>query len=627
MSGHDKSITTDQSASRIFYQRMVEGDNEFSRDREIVPAPLIDMNFETFYANESIIGYTYNVTLTGYAASKQDRNDDGHPPSIGHVVGSIARIKGLFDDVGNGGKLIIKKPYENNPMMIFKGGRIKSINFAPSSNQWVQYSEYTIILEFHDVELYGCNFDFIKGCNREVFDNITNVNGDINLGSGDVSSDPEESSTAQKHLVDFSKHKIKSFNDNWNINLADEIYDFTKVDNNSGLELNNKRYTVEYTVSATGQHYWDDEGKLFPAWKQAKAFCQDKLVKQINGFYNNLALHYSGPEHQYCGSQEDITQIHRIDQPTIHNTIGPMNVFNETITVNPSESDGTCSLTYSSIVKTGKESCVTTHDTIHNMNISFQGVNECGKTRTAKTVNLSGNIQGLLKGNGQGSIIWPNSEGFRIPDDPNQILLICHKDTANSKWRNAKALLDRFINDGTGAVECTDLCNVITAGIEGYEGDECKTICANSCVKPGNFNITHNYNAGTIDYNLEFTYDGNNRQNFCNITISTEEPVPITAEFTIPGRGLYYQPLGGCTPRKWSINAEGRIQGYDNITCADLSEYLSVCGLMPVGCAGLIPPDNGYLLTAKQQTFNPIDGSFSYNASYVCTICPGGNCN
>ena len=722
LSTNSHSFTTEHSAARMFYQRMTERNDDFSRDRELVPAPMIDMNFETFYANESIIGYTYNVTLTGHAASKQDRLHNGATPSIGYVVGSIARIQSLFNNVGNGGKLVIKKPYEDAPMMVFKGGRIKSINFTPTSNNWVQYSDYTISLEFNDVELYGCNYNFIKGCDNVLFQDLSDLDGDINYPVGCISgvpcpaecadyfpcpsgcnegspcpsgcgegspcpsgcgegsgmlpcpsgcedyfpcpsgcedyfpcpsgcggeepccsgcveladgqsicpsggqpTEPESKPTLQDELVDFKKYRIKAFNDNWNINLADEIYDFTRVDD--AIDLSNKRYTVEYTVSATGQHYWDENEKLFPAWKQAKAFCQDKLVKQINGFYNNMALHYTGPENQICNSEEGLQDIHRQTSPTIHNTIGAMSVFNETITVNPSESDGTCSITYNAIVKAGKESCVTSLEAIHNINISFQGQNECGKTKGAKSVTLSGSIEGLLKGNNQGSIIWPNSEGFSIPDSPDQPVLICHRDTNKHKWKNAKVLLDRFI-DNRGAIVCNELCSIIMAGVASESGDECKNTCTNSCTHPASFNITHNYNAGTIDYNVEFNYDGNNRESICNITVSTEEPVPLTAEFTIPGRGMYYQPLGGCTPRKWSINAEGRIAGYDNISCSDLTQYLTVCGAMPVGCTGLIPPD-GYLLTSKQQTFNPIDGSFSYNASYVCTICPGpgGNCS
>ena len=52
---------------------------------------------------------------------------------------------------------------------------------------------------------------------------------------------------------------------------------------------------------------------------------------------------------------------------------------------------------------------------------------------------------------------------------------------------------------------------------------------------------------------------------------------------------------------------------------------MQVCEELPMGCANFIPPGNGYLLLSKQRTFNPMDGSFSYNATYVCTLCPGTN--
>jgi hypothetical protein len=616
-------LTTNDTAARMFYQKITDSDTSFSEDRELVPAPNINLTIETFYANESIIGYTYNVTLTGYAASKQDRNQF-HDDTISYVVGSIAKIQNIFDVVGNGGKLVVKTPNANTAMMVFKGGRIKSINFAPSNNQWVRYSEYTIELEFNDAKLFGCNHSSEKGCDSTLFD-----------GGGGVVGISSDLAAVQSKLVDHGigapiGFKIKSFNDKWTMDLQDEIYDWAKIDDS--LELNSKRYNVQYTISAVGQHYWDDQGKLFPAWKQAKAFCQDRLVKQINGLYQNIAMHYSGPELNFCGSSEDLTQIHVISSPSIHTTIGAYNIFDEKITFGPSESDGSFEITYSSILKRNSSNCVTHPEATHTLNITRGGTKEFGKTQ-ARSVTLSGTIQGLLRYTNEGSIIWPNAEGFTIPDSPGAMVFLPPKNDVKYKWNKAKELLDRFLDECSGRIICSELADIVfkcltTSCSFVYPGQDCADTSSEQIFTadliPNNFNITHNYGLGTIDYSVEFSPESKSR---CNITISTEEPVPITAEFTIPGKGIYYQPLGGCTPKKWTINAEG-ITGCPQ-SCDTGSGGLGICSDITIGCENYMPDDSAgtYLLLSKQKTYNPIDGSFSYNATYVCTNCSGyGSC-
>ena len=617
-------LTTDNTAARMFYVPMsgVAGDS----NHEFVPSPNINLSIETFYANESIIGYTYNVTLTGYAASKQSR-DDAHDDTISYVVGSIAKIQNIFDNVGNGGKLIITAPgggSGNNELMVFKGGRIKRIDFAPSNNQWVRYSEYTIEIEFNDAKLFGCNHNTDKGCSSSLFDGQNSSGG---LG------------VVQSQLVDHGASsptgfKIKSFSDNFSMDLQDEIYEWAKIDNIPELELNNKRYNVSYTINAIGQHYWDDDGKLFPAWKQAKAFCQDRLVKQINGLYQNMAMHYQGDELSFCGSNEDLTEIHIVDTPSIHTTIGAYNIFDEKITFGPSESDGGFEISYSSILKRNVNNSVTHSDATHTLNIVYGGSKEYGRSQ-AKSATLSGTIQGLLRYTSQGSIIWPNAEGFQIPENPGTMVFLPPKTDVKYKWAKAKELLDRFLDESTGKITDIKLAEVVTKYFEidcfnRFPGQECSEDdpTAFTDLFPNSFSVTHNYALGSIDYSVEFTPESKSR---CNITISTEEPVPITAEFTIPGRGIYYQPLGGCTPKKWTINVEGTTGC--PVSCNTLSSgtnlFNNVCSDLPIGCEEFMPNDSvgTYLLQSKQKTHNPIDGSFSYNATYVCTNCSGqGSC-
>jgi len=603
-------LTTDDTAARMYYVRM-DGDAD-DVDYELVPSPNINLSIENFYANESIIGYTYNITLTGYAASKQSRGEN-HIPSIGYVVGSIAKIQNIFDRVGNGGKLVIKQGGSN--LMVFKGGRIKRLDFAPSNNQWVRYSEYTIEIEFNDAELYGCNFSATKGCSSTLYD-----------------GGPSGVSSVHAQLVDHGAnaptgYKIKSFSDKWNIDLQDDIYDWAKIHNREDLRLNSKRYNIQYNISAVGQHYWDENGNLFPAWKQAKAFCQDRLVKQINGLYTNMAMHYEGAENAFCNSSEDVTTIHSVTDPSIHTTIGSYNVYNETITFGPSESDGSFDVAYSAIIKRSfGGSCVSHPDATHTLNISYGGSKEYGKTQ-ARTATLSGTIQGLLRYTGNGSIIWPNAEGFSIPDSPGTMTFLPPKSDVKHKWAHAKILLDKFLDEATGGITCGELAEVVTQYLVSdcynrYAGEECTDDGEGggfnpTGMTPTSFSIVHNYGQGSIDYSAEFSPESKSR---CNVTITVEEPMPLTAEFTIPGVGIYYQLLGGFTPKKWTINADGTTGICQS--CASPNS-ITVCGDIPSieTCTNFTPPAGNYLLISNQKTYNPVDGSYSYNATYVCTNC------
>jgi hypothetical protein len=205
------------------------------------------------------------------------------------------------------------------------------------------------------------------------------------------------------------------------------------------------------------------------------------------------------------------------------------------------------------------------------------------------------------------------------------------KSDTKHKWSKAKELLDRFLDESTGKIIDTKLAEVVTKHFEidcfnRFPGQECADdSVVFTDLLPNSFSVTHNYASGSIDYSVEFNPESRSR---CNITISTEEPVPITAEFTIPGRGIYYQPLGGCTPKKWTINVEGTTGcPIDcNIGSGNIN---SICSDLPIGCTEFVPNDSvgTYLLQSKQKTHNPIDGSFSYNATYVCTNCSGqGSC-
>ena len=78
-----------------------------SGDR-IAPAPTITISPEIYYSNDNPIGYTYNITLNGYANALRKELDAGSvdyglEPTVDHI-GDIRQIFSF-----NGGDLYIKQ--------------------------------------------------------------------------------------------------------------------------------------------------------------------------------------------------------------------------------------------------------------------------------------------------------------------------------------------------------------------------------------------------------------------------------------------------------------------------------------------------------------------------------------
>lgn len=646
------TLTTDYQPARMFYltaaeyqQGLGSADAPLHPHREIMPSPLLNINLETFYSNESLIGYTYNVTLNGVVATRQTREDTNPTMGFGAVVGSLARFQQIFHEVGNGGVLVVCKnqltPTQGlDEAMMFRGGRIKSLDISPGSNQMVFTSEYAVEIEFNDASLCGCNYSTNFGCHNAMFalkkhTNLVNygehdqASSNSSTGNGDTDCDYTCGGTDNGADETF---RIKQFSDGFNIDFQDGAYDYGEA--SSTLRLHNKNYNVTYTVSATGQHYYDCDGNLFPAWKQAKSFCQDRFLDQITAFYNNQAMHYNGEEESHCGSTEDNGTIHQQTSPSIHDTNQThFNIYDEKVTLTPSEADGTFSINYSATIKEHETDNVLSHPhTNHNFTFTPTANSEHNKL-PGRGLTINGTIQGYT---GQkGSIVWPNSEGFTIPASGDKSMVIMKKGQhTHNRYERAKNHFTQMYSLSTGHVINGDLCNYLNQFVEetcthtlpGCPPPELpcpQKICT---AKPNSFQATHNVNAGSIDYSIEFTPEefDNGR---CNIQISTEESVPLVAEFTIPGYGVYFQPLGGCTPKRWNITAEGTLSYTDEseICPDDDQNNFDVCGTLPGQCTNWTPPTaGGYLKTAESRNYNPTDRSFSYNASYVCTNCPPG---
>jgi len=158
----------------------------------VVPAPQISINTQLSYANDTIIGYSYIISVNGVISSlsqeyieslEDDLIYEEESPSSGSLTSEnelvlidesetilyandpnsidqirnirpilfgIEYIRKLFSR--NGSALTIRDD-QNDNLLRAKGGILKSINFNTSSNQWTSSCPYAIELEFNELEI------------------------------------------------------------------------------------------------------------------------------------------------------------------------------------------------------------------------------------------------------------------------------------------------------------------------------------------------------------------------------------------------------------------------------------------------------------------------------------------
>lgn len=541
------------------------------KESRVVPAPELSINTELNYANDNIVGYKYTFALSGYITAINSSVEDSPLNGFDEVLKRADEIRNIFNK--NGANLIVKDSDENI-LLKAHGSKIVSINMDPSNNNWVNYINYSINIEFNEVDYIGCDGNFENTCDEIKINNYAS------------------------NLVDISKYKIKTFSDNWQINLGDNIY-------NNLYGLPNEHFEVTYNISAEGYHnYQKDSGHVLPAWEQAKNFCQDRLYKQIqNGLISNILKTY--PNNTACtpDTTATIDQIHSIDSDDegfLDLDQSRYDIFNEKISCETSESNGTFSLTYSAIIKdvsvgldfSGHSSV------IHTINITRQ-ISDNNTERNVQ-VSVNGTIQGLVRG----GLINGNYQ-LELPQNGS---LLINRDNNTTKYDNAKVAYRDVHSYGD-----------FTQNFKNLIGLTPEVFNANCTPSPKQYSSNHNYNEGSITYNATY-----NSKDIClgntyytNVTANVEDPVEQTIEFVIPGRAkTYIQKLNTYSQKTVTLNIQGYIPPD---CCVDFSLYAdrycnnneSLNAILP---AREIP---FAVLTDENHTINPLDGSFSIQRVYT----------
>lgn len=572
-----KMSYNDENRSKMYYCAPGSSPNSSNR---LVPAPQISISPEIYYSNDTVIGYTYNITLNGYADALRRDDGDGSRQSgilnsgIEQTFSHMNDIRDIFN--GNGGALHLFDT-GGNTVLKAKGATIKSIKFDESDNKWFNYAPYTIEIEFNEIDFLGCNNNSSISC------------------SGSFFHTDQPKITTSDNLVDFQKYKLKSFNDKWTFNINNEF--------------NTQYYfKVTYNISATGKNYYNSNGQLIPAWLQAKNFAQERLQQQIKALISG-AVALSNSEGDGCSATFSAQQLYARDAENtlfdsdFDKTTTNYKIYNETINCNTSESSGSFSITYNAIISAfdrgiGNENeNGSIHSYTHSKTISQQ---DDGSIVTS--VSVQGTVQGLIRG----GFIDSDTNDFQLPANG---VFISKLSGSDDKYKNAYDFYYAQVGGPTDLSENFKSLNNV------YAVNQCSLI---GIIRPKSFTLDHNYHDGSVSYSAQ--YDSNHdSESYINVSITESEPTAIFNEFVIPGRseGPLIQLLGAYTPRTLSVNIEGADPSNKSCDPSTIPDDMPYVGDILDSIGASAGGGGNWVQTSAQYTNNLTDGSFSINLEYI----------
>jgi hypothetical protein len=594
-----------------------------SNDNRLIPGPDISISTEYVYSNDSIIGYTYIFNLNGSVTALDLRNisygqEYSEPDNynLGAVVDHINKLRSILSK--NGSILKIVDGQTDAVILEARGGILRSFSFDESNNNWTQFATYSASLEFTNVDFMSST----ESCGSSFLDPL---------------SFPEN----KAGIADINQFKIKNFNDSWSFSF-DDTQPFNRVkaiDTGGNLDLNNVTFNIEYSINATGKNfhvYNQNSSELLPAWEQAKNFVQYRLYEQVTNLINNVLKNPYVP----CSSSDGLKDVNIPGSNGLLSSLGDSayKIYNEEITCEASESDGSFSASYSATVRSLSGNSSWSHPSAtHTIEKSIQSSTD-SNGRITKNISINGTIQGLI----EGGLIRTN----KVIELPNQGSIRLLSNISDNKYNNAKIVLDKIYSSSDyngGLGECgkrdikSNFKNILGISVDqlivnGQPPDPPPCPSDTSCIipdppHPSSFNLTHDYVNGTITYSLDYNSDDANCQNgdnakFTQISIQTSQPNKVTATFDVPNsdRCSIIQELGTFTTKTVTVN----ITGNDN-SCIGRPREVDFTKLIDCGACDddmelpvKVPLNGNFILTQKQYTKNPVDGSFTINLAYIC---------
>lgn len=604
----------------------------------LIPAPTLSINTEFIYSNDTIIGYTYIITLTGQVTALDLRNfvseSDTYNKNydFGAVIDHLHKMRNILSKNGSVLHVVeVDQTGGSKPVLSAKGGILRSFDFSESNNQWTKYANYSAQIEFHSLELKGA-----KWKDNSWQADFQQEYASATSGSQIFLNDKTYPYNDNTDIVNIKNFKIKSFQDNWSFDFdSDNAFNkINTIENNNILNIDNTSFQIQYTISAVGKNFYtyeDDtnsQPKLIPAWEQAKNFVQYRLYSQVTGLLDHVL------ENQTAESGCDINMVKTLQNA---HAVGASNgllknigdthfmVFNEQISCDTSESEGSFSATYTATVKSSANTDYSLPEARHTITKNIT-TNTQGK-RKIKTISLEGTIEGLIEGG-----LIRHSKPLVLPQK-GSILIFQGLNNDPTKYDNAKKLLDKIYsefdyNSGYGVAGKRDLKVAFKNALGITEAEIGQDVWSEDergqGPHPISFNLTHNYKDGSISYSLEYSSNNISSRKYREISISTKNPTKVIATFSIPNSescGII-QELGTYTTKTVSISIKGidlsptgKYNIYNNGWLAQLD--CMTCyenGSFPIP----LPDGTNTILTNKVFTKNPMDGSFTLDLEYIC---------
>jgi hypothetical protein len=524
----------------------------------IAPAPKINIKSNIIYANDSAIGYEHEVTLNGQAIDKDVL-------TFGATISKAEEIRQTLSK--NGSVLIVSG--DGSDLIKAFGGVLTDLKFD-SDNSFSKFANYSATIIFNELNIlddsFSCNSSQLSGYSQ---------------------------------LIDINKYKIKEFTDSWTFNLDDGIYNLDTI-----TQINNSQLNVSYKISAKGLSYFTQDGKLTLPWQQAKNFVQDRLFSQIESFYSKHILKIDTDS--ACSASQNLSNLYSNNNtPYI---MGPIlySVYDETISCETSEAEGTFAATYNSILKfDNDDSDFSDKEAIHTFTKKISTSYEGKKDITS--LSIEGTIQGLNLSQNL------NFGGFSLPKNGNLLI------EANNftKLTNAKKVKDKIIkaNEEDLADNFKDILKI---------SDILSSLNCSDQIYPNSFSLTTDLFLGTINYSAQYSSDrllASDSGNIViyNTTIDVEKPRPVYAELPIPGGNYVIQDLSTVTNQKINISVNGRLK-YDKCTEPSLTDIKGIIDEFTFP----EPESSSFVLTNKNLLYNFPNHSFTMNVSYLCKsgCCP-----
>jgi hypothetical protein len=622
--------------------------NMYYNDNIIRPTPNISYNTEIAYKNDTVAGYIYKINLTGYIFAKD---------FVGGVAEGITYINNVFSS--NGYILQIDSIYNDgsaSPVFMANNILVRNLKFEESENNWVKYAKYSVELESMNT-LVGEDLRQYVASVRGGFLNPITIS---NLNS--------------PFMADIGGYAIKDWSEQFDIQTGDsQIQRTTIVEKrfqyNQPIEstpisivttLGGEYFTISYTVQATGKQITSVDNnknkRMLPAWEHAKRFVHTKLLQQMGGLFNSFLS---------MNNQVDISQMGANGQngafssfKDLHangiTTLPSFGLYNEHISFDVSESNGSFSATYNAMIKrhcpfddvggsVNSDYTFPCYDNVlHVVSKSVTQAFEANEENSTVNRNTSITINGTITGLVPGGILNP---GSRIHiNNLKTGSFLCYN--SNSQYPQV---------GGAGGYDKSYYANFAFDHLFNYNNFDlipkfkellgvtpfALNVSPTASLLPSNMNITRDLINGNINYTATYDTKYNCDPNNFEINVSTTESVPLVAEFTVPnnnikdangvlcdnGKGYsVMQLLGTFTPKTVDVTINASVASDFNKCCLGTSDNWNLLDYNMMQLESFVIPagmnipyiGENYALTKKSKTFSFPKGDMSFSLSYVC---------